>query len=219
MPHDGGDNVGIVVSPGPDGAAVLCCQRLPAGIDELSDLVRRACHHDGLGRGSQRFVVFNGTTVQQSGTDQLFAGRNRCKNAAQLHETVGNVHHEDAARRQFVEVTGDRLARYQMNGNGVGGKGVDHQDIEQAVRFAHHRQAGITDNDRRIGRASGQKSKMARIAGDPDNRRVDLIVAPAIAMAGVTSEAAGAKADNADIDGPAKAIAMAEPRPPTPANT
>lgn len=61
----------------------------------------------------------------------------------QVHVAVGNVDEQRAVRREPLEIPAKGFARQQVHGDCVGGKGVDDDDDDEAVRLVGKRQPSL----------------------------------------------------------------------------
>ena len=100
----------------------------------------------------------------------------------------------------------DSLRRYSRSASTVsrwigiasGGEGIHHQIVEGVIALLGKRQARITKQDIRLRQTPGEIAKEGWRGGDVDDRRIDLIKAPAVAGRRVTRHRTGSQADNSD---------------------
>ena len=59
------------------------------------------------------------------------------QHGGQIQMMVGDMEQQNPLRVQLPQIEGQCFAGEQMHGNGIGAKGVDHQQVETAVRLFH----------------------------------------------------------------------------------
>ena len=108
------------------------------------------------------------------------------------------MQHYDAIVLELGGIELQRLRRHQVHGNGVGGEGVDDEEIEALVGLLGEREARVADDDVGLGLAVGEEREVVRLGRDVDDHGIDLEKAPRLAFARVAGERAGAQADDAE---------------------
>ncbi len=83
---------------------------------------------------------------------------------------------DDAVGRELLEIDRHRLAREQVNRNGVGGEGIDDDHVVFAVRRVLEREPRVAEHDRQSGAHSARKVKRLGSFAMREDRRIDLVV-------------------------------------------
>ncbi len=99
---------------------------------------------------------------------------------------------------QQAAVGGEGLASQQVHRHRVRREGIDHQHVGRRRRRAFDQQPSIANLDPRAGQAAREEREAARIAGNPDDRRIDFVEDPALARPRVAGQRPGAEPDDAD---------------------
>src|SRR4029077_11396161 len=100
--------------------------------------------------------------------------------------------------RNTLHIHAERFAGEQMNRNGIGGKGIEHDEVV-TLRSSGQGQAGVTEHDRLSPRAGRQETEVLRVARDANDFGIDLEEGPMLALKPVTRQAAGAEPDDRDL--------------------
>ena len=91
-------------------------------------------------------------------------------------------------RAQLLKVNSHRLASKQMDRDGIGGEGVDNDEVVCTVWRFREREPPIAERDRHVGTARLQEVEQSGILGNPNDGRVDLVKMHCVVRLGVASE-------------------------------
>ena len=178
LAQDRADDVGIVVGPGRDfrraGLLPALCINSPTSASRRASTATSALARKSL---AERVRLVVGLAEGH----EAFARGDRRDDLGKLHVAVRDVHQDHAMRREARQVAAQRFAREQVHRNGVGGKRVEHDQVE-LPRRSRKRQARVAEHDPGLRGAACEEAEHARIARKPDDLRVDLEEGPALAV-------------------------------------
>ena len=120
---------------------------------------------------------------------------------------VRHMHRHHAVRAELLEVHRHGFAREQMDGDRVGGEGIDDDEVVGTVGRFGEREPRITENDRHVRATHPQKTEQIRVARNADDGGVDLVIVHGIIRRGAASQRACAKAYHCKADRPVEARA------------
>jgi hypothetical protein len=103
------------------------------------------------------------------------------ENGFEVEMEVGNVANDQAAGGEFALIEGEGFAGDEVDGDGVGAEGVEHDEIEGAGGSGGESETGITGDDAEIRRGIAQKREIADIAREAFDDRIDLEISPRLA--------------------------------------
>ena len=111
---------------------------------------------------------------------------------------------EDPARLQVLEIEIKRFSGHQVHGNGVAAEGIDDQNVEGIAsgffEFLLEREPRVSLNDLDRSHAVRDEGEVASIAGDLDDRGINLVETEAVGLATIRRQGAHSQTHNADVE-------------------
>src|SRR5947207_1049624 len=118
------------------------------------------------------------------------------EHAKKVQMAVGNVDDNRAVRFEMIEISREGLEGEQMDGDGIAGKRIEHEQVEWRLGFALQREPGVAVDNFDAGLRISEKSEAG--FGELPDSRINLVEPEGISGPAISGQGARAQADETD---------------------